>query len=345
MIEPPVRSPFSPNIPNFQTAWDSTSLGWLKTCPQLYAYNQQGWTTRQRSIHLTFGGLYASGVELYAKVRAAGSSHDDAVLAVVRQTIETSGSRDCAPCAGKGWIVEREFAGGTTQGAPCTACRSTGGAWLPWLSGDPFKNLYTLLRSLIWNLEDRLGSPFSTYIRPNGHAAVELSFNFQAFEIEGEAISLSGHLDEVVEESDRRWVKDDKTTKGALNANYRQGFSPDNQMSLYSIAGKVILDEPVAGVLVRAAQIGVGFTRFSTFQVPRPQPVLDEWMRDTEFWITQARGFAINNYWPRNDKACHMYMGCAFQKVCSVSPTHRQSWLESDFIKRPPWNPLKARSV
>ncbi len=309
------RSPYSSNIIGWQTSWDSTSLGWVKTCPQLYRYNMDGWITRSRSIHLHFGGLYASGVELYAKLRAQGSSHDSAILSVLRHTITDSGSRDAE------------------------------GTWTPWNSGDPFKNLYTLLRSLVWNLDDRQSSPFTTYIRPNGHPAVELSFNFSAFEIEGEEVSLSGHLDEVVEESDRRWVKDDKTTKGPLNATYRQNFSPDNQMSLYSIAGRVILDEPVAGVLVRGAQIGVGFTRFSTFQVPRPQAVLDEWMRDTEYWITQARGFALRQHWPRNDKACHMYMGCAFQKVCSVSPTHRQSWLESDFLKQPPWNPLKSRSV
>lgn len=315
----PIRSPFSLNIPQFQVAWDSTSLGWLKSCPQLYAFNMlEGWTSRSRGVHLHFGGLYASGEEHYAKRRAAGLSHDDALLSSVRTVLLDSGTRDAAD------------------------------VWHPWVSDIPEKNLYTLVRSLVWNLEERLTSPFSTLIRPNGEAAVELTFNFTAFEIGGEQVSLSGHMDEIVEADDRRWVRDSKTTKSPLTASYRQHYSPDNQMSLYSIAGKVILNSPVSGVLVRAAQIGVGFTRFQTFQVPRPTAVLDEWMRDTEMWIASARDYALRGVWPKNDKACQMFGGCAFAKVCSVSPVHRKSWLESDFIQRPPedrWNPLRSRSI
>jgi len=315
MIDAP--SPNSKSLPAFQIAWDSTSLGWLKTCPQLYAYQREGWTTKARSIHLVFGGLYASGVERYAHARASGASHDTACIAVVRWVLENAGHRD------------------------------TEGQWHPW-TPDPTspdastKNLYTLIRSLIWNFEDRLGTPFSTLILANGKPAVELTFNFDFAELHGETISLSGHLDEVVEYEGGRYVKDDKTTKGALDANYRSHYSPDNQMSLYSIAGRVILDAPIKGVLVRATQVGVNFNRYATFIVPRPKAVLDEWMADTLVWIKHAREYAEANHWPKNDKSCHL---CAFKSVCSVSPAHRRSWLESDFIKQPPWNPLAARGL
>lgn len=276
-----------------------------------------GWTPRSKGIHLAFGGWYASGVERYAHSRASGASHTAAQLAMVRWVLTASGERDAD------------------------------GEWRPWSSGDHkdanIKNRYTLLRSLVWNTEDRQDSPYKTLILANGRPAVELSFNFRAFEVNGEPVSLSGHLDEVVVGPDNnRWIKDDKTTKGALGAHYAQGYSPDNQMSLYSVAGKVILNEPVQGVLVRAAQIGVTFTRFQTFQVPRPQAVLSEWMEETEWWINQAHSMAVANYYPRNDKACGNYGGCVFQKVCSVSPTHRKAWLEEDFTVRR-WNPLEQR--
>jgi hypothetical protein len=110
-------------------------------------------------------------------------------------------------------------------------------------------------------------------------------------------------------------------------------------MSLYSVAGKVILDRPVAGVLVRAAQIGVNFARFATAQVTRPPAILAEWMRDTEHWINLAHHFAESNHWPRNDKHCTL---CEFRKVCAVSPSHRTAWLKEDFVKRE-WNPLQTR--
>lgn len=310
-------SPFSKTLPSFQIAWDSTSLGWLKTCPQLYAYQQEGWTTRSKNLHLIFGSAYASGVERYAHQRVTGASHDEACVYVIRWLLTELGERDET------------------------------GDWHPWepdptVSDANVKNRYTLVRSLIWNFEDRLGTPFTTLILSNGKPAVELTFNFDFAEIGGERVSLSGHLDEVVEHDGGLYIKDDKTTKSALDANYRSHYSPNNQMSLYTIAGKVVLDLPIRGVLIRAAQIGVNFTRFSTFQVPRPQPVLDEWMRDTIQWITQARQYAEEGHWPKNDTACHL---CAFKSVCSVSPSHRKSWLENDFILRKPWNPLESRGL
>lgn len=309
----PAPRPFSEVTPNFQLVWDSTSLGWFKTCPRYYYYQMiLGYAPKSKSIHLTFGGWYASGVELYAKARAEGQDHNDAVLAMVKWAMGVTGTRDEA------------------------------GVFTPWESGDQFKNRYTLIRSLVWNVDDREHSPWRTVILANGKPAVELSFKFEAFTVGDETIYLSGHMDEVVENDGRTWVKDDKTTKGAVDANYFRHWTPNNQMSLYSIAGKVILNRPVSGVLVRATQIQVGFNRFNTQQVPRPEPILTEWLADAKYWIERARECAINNHWPMNDTACTNYMGCAFQRVCSVSPSHRKAWLAEDFVKFT-WNPLVER--
>lgn len=323
-------SPFSRTLPNFQVSWDSTSIGWLKQCPKLYEYQMlEGWEPRTKGIHLRFGGLYAAALERYAHSRASGHTHDEATLAMVRWAMENSGERGCAS----------DCASSLDPPEPCTC---GGISWLPWTPTEPdanIKNRYTLLRSLVWNVEDRLSSPFATLILANGKPAVELSFNFEAFSIEGEAVSLSGHLDEVVEAQGDLFVVDDKTTKNALDANYFQQYSPNNQMSLYSIAGRVILDRPIQGVLVRAAQIGVTFNRYRMNQVPRPRAILDEWLVDTEIWIRQAREYALAGHWPLNDRSCFL---CSFKRICSVSPNHREAHLKADF-KRRVWNPLDSR--
>lgn len=313
----PAPSPFSANIPHFLTHWNSTALGLYKECEyKFFMMAIEGWVPRSKGIHLMFGGLYAAGLEHYAHYRAQGQSHDTASVNMVRWVLGASGTR------------------------------TESGEFEPWSPGDHpdanLKNRYTLTRSLIWNVEDRLSSPFQTYIMADGRPAVELTFNFAAFEIGGESVHLCGHLDEVVTERDDLWVRDDKTTKGPLGARYFQQFSPNNQMSLYSIAGKVILGDPVRGVLVKAAQIGVGFTRYQTQQVPRPKAVLDAWMKDTEYRINSARLNALSGVWPQNDKSCGNYGGCPFQQVCSVSPSHRRAWLEADFIRHP-FNPLEQR--
>jgi hypothetical protein len=274
---------------------------------------------------------------------ADGMDHDSAVLKVVKWVLAASWGTyplpDCPLCGGTG----RVFACvGLDEAPPTEATQCQCVTQRGWESGNEIKNRYTLVRTLIWNLDERKDSAWKTVILSSGKPAVELSFNFHVFDIDGESISLSGHMDELVENTRQVWVKDDKTTKSALTANYFNGYTPDNQMTLYTIAGKVIYGADVSGVLVRAAQIGVGFSRFATQQVSRPKAVLEEWIGDTKYWITQARNFALNNHWPMNDTACNKFMGCPFRKVCGVSPSHRKAWLEQDFVKRE-WNPLQAR--
>lgn len=342
-------SPFSPTLPRFQTSWDSTSLGWLKMCPRAYEYQMlEAWEPRSRGVHLEFGGWYAASLERYAHSRAAGESHDTASVKMIRWALENSGERvfspECVYCHGTGENTLRRDE--ETEFYQVCNC----GQWEPWSprlpDGTPhpdsnIKNRFTLIRSLVWNVEERLTSPFTTLILANGKPAVELSFNFAAFEIGEEVISLSGHLDEVVEADGRTYIRDDKTTGSPLGAQYFQRYTPDNQMSLYSVAGKVILNRPIAGVLVKAAQILVGGTRFQTAQVTRPEAVLTEWLHDTQLWITQAKRYAEANYWPMQDKACYL---CPFKRICAVSPSHREAHLREDFVRRSvPWNPLASR--
>lgn len=309
-------SPFSTTLPTFQTHWDSMSLGWLKDCPRLYYYHKiKHLFPRHTNIHLLFGQWYASGVELYANLRAKALDHDAAVVAVVKWAMCASGTREAD------------------------------GTWTAWNPDDPTKNRPNLIRTLIWNLDDRNLGSWRTYILPDGAPAVELSFRFKAFEVEGESIHLCGHMDEVVyntAEPDRLWVKDDKTTKGELSKRYFDQYTPNNQMSLYSLAGKIVLGRPVSGVLIRGAQIGTNFNRFATHQAPRTPAVLAEWLEDTHLWVQLAHTFATKNHWPMNDKSCDKFGGCSFRKICSLSPSHRAAWLKDDFVVSE-WNPLRVR--
>lgn len=312
---PERRSPFSANVPNFQFALDSTSLGLFKECPKKYHYQIiLGYQPKGLNVHLKFGLLYHYGLEVFDHAKCEGADHDQAIVRMVRATLEKSGER-------------------------------IDGVWHPWQSPDVYKNMWTLIRSIVWCADHFKNAPLRTVILANGKPAVELSFNFEAMEVNGETILLCGHMDRLVEmvhAPDVTWVGDRKTTKNQLNAQFYRSFTPHNQFTLYSVAGKVVLDKPVEGVLVDAAQIGVGFTRFGQHPVPRPTAVLDEWMRDTAIIVDQMYSCAVRDHWPMNDKSCGNYGGCAFAKVCGVAPSFRKAWLEADFAKWE-WNPLSTR--
>src|SRR5207253_8848466 len=78
------HSPFLPGT-KIQFAYDSTSLGYLKTCPRLYQYIMlEGYSTRDESIHLRFGIEYHQALQDYAITRAKGIKHEDAIHDTIR---------------------------------------------------------------------------------------------------------------------------------------------------------------------------------------------------------------------------------------------------------------------
>jgi hypothetical protein len=274
-----------------------------------------GWRGNRESVHIRFGGLYHAALETYDRLQADGKGHDEALTAVVHQALLDTWDR--------------------TEASP-------GGA--PWTTDHPGKTRENLIRSIIWYVDHFKEDPAETVILANGKPAVELSFKMELdFGPQvGQPYLLCGHLDRVVNFIGGTYVMDRKTTGSTITSNWFDQYDPDNQMSLYSLAAKVIYRTPVRGVIIDGAQIAVGFSRFSRGFTYRTDGQLEEWLADTRHWLALAEQYAITGHWPMNDKACHHYGGCVFRGVCSKSPEVRQKFLESDFHKAP-WNPLVPR--
>lgn len=330
-----VLSPFLPGT-KIQYAWDSTSLGMLKTCPRLYQYVMiDGWGSREESVHLRFGIEYHKTIEDYDKAKAAGAKHTKAMVQAI------------GACLIRIWNWDPDT--DTPAGK--------------------YKNQGTLLSLLVDYFDTFISDAAETYIKADGTAAVELSFRFeldwgpQAGDyfnpdpptvVDGEVMKpvgqpylLCGHLDRVVTFNDSLFVMDHKTSKTALGDYYFDQFHPNNQMTLYALAGKVVINAPLAGVIIDGAQILLEkpnvFKRGMTY---RTQEQLDEWLADLEYWLRQAEAYATAGHWPMNDTACDKFGGCRFREVCSKSPQVRKIYLKSNFDQLPMeerWNPLKER--
>ena len=300
------REHFSREVPSLQVAWDSTSLNDFKACPRKYFYSQiENWAPRSASHHLTFGIWFHAGPERYDRQRALRASHEEALRSTVRYVLEG------------------------TEG---------------WESPDPKKNRETLLRSVVWYLEQYAKDPLETLILPNGQPAVELSFRFHAdFAFgTGEPVLLCGHLDKVVRMQGLTYICDKKTTGSSLGSWFFDQFSPHVQMSLYTLAGQVVLAEPIAGLIIDAAQIAVGFTRFQRGFVQRTPALIEEWLQGLQHTLQAAETAAREQYWPMNESACGMYGGCKFRSICGRDPSVRDAFLRTEFEKRE-WNPLTPR--
>jgi hypothetical protein len=322
-IPPEIPSKFLPGT-KLQYAWDATSLEDLKRCPRLYELTQvEGWKPKNESVHLRWGGEYHTAMHQYQLVIADGIAHDEAVFHVVRELM---------------YRVE------------------------DWDTDNKYKNRFTLIRSVIRYLDQYEHDPAKTVMLSNGKPAVEVSFRFELDY--GPAINqpitlpdgtqgiettndqpyiLCGHLDRVVEFQGDVFAEDYKSSTSTPGSYFWNQFEPNNQMSLYTLAGKVIFQTNIKGVLIDSIQIMIDDTRCTRGTTYRTQDQLDEWLTDLGLHLRNAEMYAEMNYWPMNDTACDKYGGCKFRDICSKSPGVRERFLKGDFNKEEPWNPLIPR--
>lgn len=298
--ESPAVSPFDSD--GVQFAWDSTSLGLLKTCPRLYQLSMlENWQPKTTSVHLVFGIHYHKALERYQLALATGESREDSLRYAVRECL-----RDTAD----------------------------------WSSEDPDKNRWTLLRSIIWHCEHYAEDPARTVVLANGKPAVELTFRFEI----GEGFYLCGHLDRIVDFGDGRYVMDHKTAKAKLSSHYFKNYNPDNQMTLYTLAGSIAFNQPVKGVLIDGAQVAVGFTEFARDITVRSKDQLDEFVEGVYAWRGVAAHYQRTGFWPMNETACDKYGGCRFRDVCGTRNAARERILQTYFTQEGDrWNPLQPR--
>lgn len=322
-------SPFIPGT-SLQYAWDSTSLGELKTCPRKYQLSiVEGWRSKSSSVHLVFGGHFAKALERFHIFRAK-LSYDDALDATINLVLQDT------------WVPERTLPSGEVIEAH------------PWESDNTKKNRETLIRSIIWYLEEYKDDPAQTVILADGKPAVELSFQFDSGLLVDEGFQsldwsekprtyiLSGHLDRLVTFGGDIFVQDQKTTSSTIGPYFFDQFSPHNQMTLYTIAGKIVYDMPISGVMIDAVQIAVGFTSFGRGLTMRSTAQLEEFLASAEVWFRTAEQYAKLGHWPMNEASCNNYGKCVFHDICNKDPRVREKFLETDFEKRY-WNPLEPR--
>lgn len=315
----PVNTSFSTILPNLQLAWDSVSRGAFKTCPKYYQYVIiNGYTTRYENIHFTFGIGFHAALELYDRKRTEGLSHILSMREAVRYTITYT------------WDFTRSR---------------------PWISDEPTKTRETLIRAVIWYLDQFEDDPLETMILKDNKPAVELTFHYDSglvSSLTSEPYLLCGHLDRVVNWNLSPWIVDRKTTKTSLTGNSTEKFfakfSPDDQMSGYYFGGTLIFEQPIKGIIIDAGQTAVTFTKFQRGFTTRSKSQLDEWFTDLTYMFHQAEYYAKENYYPMNDKSCNNFGGCPFRPICSEPPEMRQELLDKFYTKRV-WDPLVTREV
>jgi hypothetical protein len=305
---------FSQKLPSLQIYIDASSLTEFKICPRRYFFSMvMGRQPMAESVHLTFGTLLHKAAELYHIRRFTHTEgHADALRFVVSWAMRAT------------WEKEHNR---------------------PWTSGDKYKNRFTLIRTIVWYLDKYQEDELRTAILANGKPAVELPFTidsgYTAFT--GESFHLCGKLDRIVTFKSQYYVADIKTTQATIGDYYWKRYTPDNQVTIYSLAGNEAFGIPVEGLIIDACQIAIEFSRFERGLIERTEDQLLEWREELGYWLMTLNNYAEREIWPRNDSACNIYGGCPFRTVCSQpNSTAAQKVIEGAYRERI-WDPLQNR--
>lgn len=318
-----------------QFAWNSSSITVASEC--LYKYKLQvidGWANPRPSVHLIFGGHYATALEHYHKHVAEGKTWQEALREVVREALINSWvpEHDCPECTSENSSVRLAI--------NCYRCDNTGRIPAgPQLFDHNMKTRETLIRSIVWYVDQFHNEPMKVLLDREGKPLVE---HTGVFDVD-DGILFTCHLDSVVDYAGDPYIRDQKTTGTTLTPRYFDGYKPDIQMSMYTFMGKALFNIPVRGVIIDAAQIAVGFTRFERGFTFRTDSELAEWYDSSMATIQAARNATRENYFPRNTTSCGNYGGCPFRGACSRSPEVREQFLKADFVKGLRLDPLDIR--
>lgn len=294
---------FSEKNPHLQLFWDAHSLKLLLECPRKYQYQIiQGWVPSGDNLHLNWGIAYHEAMARADLARANGADFIDQMDAAIQ-------------CA----MSYPEFEGCTT-----------------------YKNRFTLVRSVMWNLDHFREVPIRSLVF-DGKPAIELSFSFPT-EIPTsteETFGLCGYMDGAAETELGITVVERKTTKNTLQQHYYDSFSPNIQFSMYTMASRIIFPTPARGVTLEACQTGVNFSEFGRRIFMKTPAQVDEFYPELITWLRQADRYAQEGFWPKNEGACTF---CGFKGVCSKDPNVRDQFFNdpAHFAKRK-WNPLEPR--
>lgn len=294
-----VPSPFSPDNPRLQLVWDSTSLTTFSRCPRAYQYRQLEGWTTAKLDPALSFGLLFHKALELSIRRGKDLSLPDLISHIASLP---------------------DFSN------------------LPPVDGSHSR--LALVRAIVWYFDHYANDPLEVLVI-DGKPAAELSFlfplDFHSFS--GDQFFLSGHLDLVGRFAGETFVIDHKTTATTISSSFFERFSPDIQMSLYTLAAQIIFSVPAQGVLINAVQTLAGGTRFMRGFAPRTPDQLQEFYQLVISLIRSAEVMAESNFFPMNQASC---FNCRYRPVCARSPSVRQQWLEGEFTKSF-WNPLEIR--
>lgn len=154
-----------------------------------------------------------------------------------------------------------------------------------------------------------------------------------------------GRIDLVLEEGDKLWVVDNKTTSRG-GQEFEEAFRLSLQTRGYAwgvwkITGRVPMGCIVNGVIVRRpTKTGKGF-EFNRPVYFYPEGSLQEFEKNMKAHVSDFVGCLVRGFWPQSAQSFKSpCAGCDYQDNCALPESQRAADLATDIYRDVTWNPL-----
>lgn len=229
----------------------------------------------------------------------------------------------------------------------------------PWENpnGDDYRTVPYLVQGVSNYLNSYPAEPFSFATLPSGQVGIEVPFIFPIAKIESPVfgtipVMWKGVMDVLYRRDGLLGVCDHKTTS-IMGPQFMAEFEISHQFYGYVAAAEYITGEKVSEIMVN----GIGCRKPTikgtgkTFENQRGliavnRSLLAEWHNDTLALITDFIACCEQGYFPKQTKWCvGKYGACQYRSLCTLSPEHRESAINTSEFRPVVWDPLKKDTI
>lgn len=188
------------------------------------------------------------------------------------------------------------------------------------------KNRLTLARAIVTYVDRWWDDPITTMIfdgKPMVQQEIIVTLEGRRFYLRLDRVGVLGDIPAVV---------DLKTTGHPIDDWWVGGFTPNGQMTLYTIGLSQLLGANVQYVVIDGVSSTERETICERALVQRTPKMIEEWLWDLPRWLERLGECEESGVWPMNDTACFR---CEYRRVCQTSPEGRGAVLGSGmFVDR-----------
>lgn len=306
----------------FPRVIDATIRSEWKRCPQSFFRRHVQGLTRGReetSIHLHFGGCFASALEAARLEYCDSSDTSDSLHAACEQFIHKWGDFEPQP------RTRSEEAKTLAAG------------------------LHALQRYFAeWPLDDTDFSIHTHQSKPCVEFSFALPIPGALHPDTGEPLLYCGRFDSILDYGNAVWGEDDKTTYGDPNTDqWRNQWKLRGQFTGYTWGAREY-GLPLKGFIIRGIGIQKTDIKLGWTLTPRPDWLVETWLKqlqDDVIGMTSAyNAFKLEHlilpehhaFGYNFDHSCSDFGGCQFLDLCTSE--HPERWLDEYHVSR--WNPL-----